>query len=56
MVVGFVGGFSGGLVDVEASYTKYNMYILSRGVVESLYRVARELFGLLDGVEDVVLG
>jgi len=55
VVVEFVKGFSGGLVDVEASYTEYGVYALSRGV-GSLYRVARELFGLLDGVEDVVLG
>ena len=50
------GGFSGGLVDVEASYTEYGVYALSRGVVGPLYRIARELFGLLDGVGDVVLG
>jgi len=56
VVVGFVGGFRGGLVDVEASYTEYGVYALSRGVVGPLYRIARELFGLLDGVGDVVLG
>ena len=58
MVVEFVRRFRDVLVDVEASYieARYGVYAPSRGVVESLYRVARELFELLDGVEDVVLG
>lgn len=58
MVMDFTRRFRDVLIDIEASYTetRYSAYTPSRGVVESMYRVARELFKLLDRVEDLVLG
>jgi len=57
MVVEFARKFRDVLMDIEASYTeaRYGVYTPSKSVVESMYRVVKELFELLDRVENIVL-
>ena len=57
MVMDFTRRFRDVLIDIEASYTeaRYSAYTPSRSVVESMYRVVKELFELLDRVENIVL-
>ena len=58
MVMDFVRRFRDVLIDIETSYTetRYSTYTPTRGVAESMHRVANELFKLLDKVEEHVLG
>lgn len=58
MVMDFVRRFRDVLIDIETSYTetRYSTYTPTRGVVESMHRVANEIFKLLDKVEEHVLG
>ena len=57
-ITGFVRENREVLVDIEAAYTesRYGLAVATEAVVREMLRVAERLFGLLEEVEDGVLG